>query len=55
MKAQNFSRTFAREARLSQAAARDQVEETVRKILKKLQKGSAVKLPGLGKLVPKAR
>jgi nucleoid DNA-binding protein len=55
MKSDILTRTLARMTRVSHAAARDQVDEVVHKILKTLQKGKPVKLPGLGKLIPKIR
>lgn len=51
MKPDDFTRTIARKTRISHAAARDQVDEVVHKILKTLKKGKPVKLPGLGKLL----
>jgi len=55
MKQQRIARKLAREQRLPAAAARDQVDELVHKILKTLKKGQPVHLPGLGKLIPKSR
>ena len=51
MKKEEVARTLAREARLSDAAARDRVDEMVHQILKKLRQGKPVRLPGLGRLV----
>jgi nucleoid DNA-binding protein len=51
MKPDDFTRALARQTRVSHATARDQVDEVVHKILKTLQKGKPVKLPGLGKLI----
>ena len=42
-------------AQSAKAAARDQVDEAVHKILKALRQGRPVKLPGMGKLIPKPR
>jgi nucleoid DNA-binding protein len=53
MKIMPLARTVAREARVSKAAARDQVDEVVHKILQALKQGRPVKLPGVGKLIPK--
>jgi nucleoid DNA-binding protein len=53
MNREDIARRLAREAHLSDSAARDQVDELVRKILKNLRKGQPVELPGLGKLVAK--
>jgi nucleoid DNA-binding protein len=53
MKRKEIARTLARRKRLPDAIARDQVDEMVHKILKKLRKGQPVDLPGLGKLMPK--
>jgi nucleoid DNA-binding protein len=51
MKREELARTLARQTHLSNAAARDQVDELVHRILKSLRQGQAVDLPGLGKLV----
>ncbi len=53
MKREQLAQELAREAGLPAAAARDQVDELVHKIIQKLQSGQAVRLPGLGKLVAK--
>jgi len=50
-----LTREVAESGKVSRAAAKDQVEEVVHEILEALRKGRAVKLPGLGKLVPKSR
>ena len=55
MKKGDLTRAVAEKTRLTQAAAKDQVEETVRGILKNLKRGRTVKLPGLGNLVSKPR
>jgi nucleoid DNA-binding protein len=54
VKREELARTLSRQTRLSRAAARDQVDELVHRILKTLRKGQAVELPGVGKLVAKA-
>jgi nucleoid DNA-binding protein len=53
MKREELARTLARQKNLSRAAARDQVDELVRKILKTLRQGRPVELPGVGRLVAK--
>jgi len=54
VKRQQIAYKLARQERLSSAKARDEVDELVHKILKRLEKGQPVHLPGLGKLVAKA-
>jgi nucleoid DNA-binding protein len=51
MKREQLARELAREAGLPAAAARDQLDELVHKIIQRLQKGQAVRLPGMGKLM----
>jgi nucleoid DNA-binding protein len=53
MKREQLARELAREAGLPAAAARDQIDELVHKIIQKLQKGQPVRLPGMGKLMAK--
>lgn len=53
MKREELARKLARQSHVSSAQARDQVDEMVRKILKALREGRPVKLPGVGRLVPK--
>ena len=53
MKRREIAHTLAKQKRLPQALIRDQVDELVHKIVKKLQKGQSVALPGLGKLIVK--
>jgi nucleoid DNA-binding protein len=53
MKREELARTLARQTKLSRAAARDQVDELVRRILKTLRQGQPVELPGVGRLVAK--
>jgi nucleoid DNA-binding protein len=55
MKREELAGALAREHRLTRAAARDQVDELVHKILKSLRKGEPVVLPGVGRLVAKPR
>ena len=51
MKHEELARELAKEAGLPKAAAQDQIEELVQRIVKKLRRGRPVALPGLGKLV----
>jgi nucleoid DNA-binding protein len=51
MKHDELARELAKEAGVAKAAAQDQIEELVQRILKKLRRGRPVALPGLGKLV----
>jgi nucleoid DNA-binding protein len=51
MKRQHLAQALAKEARMPEAAARDEVDELVSKILDSLRKGQPVELPGLGRLV----
>jgi len=51
MKHEELARELAKEAGLPKAAAQDQIEELVGRIVKKLRRGRPVSLPGLGKLV----
>jgi len=51
MKREELARTLARETHQSSAAARDQIDELGRRILKALRAGQPVELPGIGKLV----
>jgi nucleoid DNA-binding protein len=51
MKRDQLTRELAREAGVPAAAARDQIDELVHKIIHKLQRGQPVRLPGMGKLV----
>jgi nucleoid DNA-binding protein len=51
MKREQLARELARESGLPAAAARDQVDELVHKIVGKLRKGQPVRLPGIGKLL----
>ena len=42
---------LARERGVRPAEARDQVDEVVQRIVRKLRRGEAVNLPGVGKLI----
>lgn len=53
MKREELARTVARQSHLSGAAAQDEVERLVQRILKALRGGRPVELPGVGKLIPK--
>ena len=54
MKHEELARELAKEAGLPKAAAQDQIEELVQRIVKKLRRGRPVALPGLGKLVARS-
>ena len=54
MKREELARTLARQNNLSGAAARDQVDKLVHRILKSLRQGRPVELPGVGKLIAKS-
>jgi len=51
MKREELAQKLARQSNLSRAAARDQVDELVHRILKSLRDGQPVELPGVGRLV----
>ena len=51
MKRDELARKLAREAHLPPAAARDEVDRLVHKILKSLRRGKPVEFPGVGRLV----
>ena len=53
MKREELAKRLAREMGLSKSAARNQVDELVHDILRRLREGHSVKLPGVGKLVAK--
>jgi nucleoid DNA-binding protein len=55
MKRKELASALARQHRLTSAAARDQVDELVHKILKSLRQGEPVVLPGVGRLVARPR
>ena len=54
MKREELARVLSRQTNLSRAAARDQIDELVHRILKTLREGWPVELPGVGKLVAKS-
>jgi nucleoid DNA-binding protein len=51
MKRDELARALAREAHLPAAAARDEVDFLVHKIMKSLRRGMPVEFPGIGRLV----
>jgi nucleoid DNA-binding protein len=51
MKREELVKTLARQTGLSKSAARDEVDELVHDILRRLRQGQPVKFPGMGKLV----
>lgn len=51
MKREEIATQLARQAHLPAAAARDEVDALVHKILKSLRQGKPVEFPGIGKLV----
>jgi nucleoid DNA-binding protein len=53
MKREELARKLADQNHVSRAAARDQVDELVHKILQSLRKGQPVELPGIGRLLSK--
>ena len=55
MKREDLAKKLAEETGTAAAAARDQIDEVVNKIVQKLRKGQAAKLPGLGRLAPKGK
>jgi len=55
MKREELARTVARQTHVSPAAARDEVDKLVHKILKALRSGKPVELAGLGKLVARRK
>ena len=44
---------LARRRNLPRAAAQDEVDEVVATLIRRLRKGEPIKLPGIGKIVPK--
>ncbi len=52
MKKQQLAARLARHERLSPSAAADQLDRVIHDILKRLKKGEAVPLPGLGTFLP---
>jgi nucleoid DNA-binding protein len=55
MKKQLLAQAVAGKQCLTEGAAKDQVDEAVRAVLRKLRQGRQVKLAGVGSLVPKSR
>ncbi|MGA3187158.1 MAG: HU family DNA-binding protein [Bryobacteraceae bacterium] len=53
MKREELAKTLARKTGLSKSEARNEVDELVHNILNKLRQRRPVKLPGLGKLLPR--
>jgi nucleoid DNA-binding protein len=51
MKREELVKTLARQTGLSKSAARNEVDELVHDILRRLRQGQPVKFPGMGKLV----
>jgi nucleoid DNA-binding protein len=51
MKREDLANKLARLAHLPEAAARDEVDALVHRILKALRKGRPVEFPGIGKLI----
>ena len=52
MTKRELARRLAEQAHLSQAAAADQLDRVVHRILKNLRKGEPASLPGLGTFTP---
>lgn len=52
MKTDDLAKRLAREARVSEAAAADRLDQLIHDILASLRRGQAATLPGLGKFVP---
>ena len=55
MKREELAKTLAKETGLSPSAAKNEVDELVHNILRKLRKGHPVKVPGVGKLLGHAK
>jgi nucleoid DNA-binding protein len=53
MKREELAKTLALQTGLSKSAARNEVDQLVHDILRKLRQGQHVKLPGVGKLLGK--
>ena len=51
MKREELARKLARQAHLPAAAARDEVDALVHRILKTLRQGKPVEFPGFGRMV----
>ncbi len=52
MKKPDIAKQIARQSGISRAAAADEVDKVVSRILSQLRKGEEVSLPGLGKFTP---
>jgi len=52
MNKQELAARLARQSKLTKAAAADQLDSLVHEILRRLRKGQAVPLPGLGTFMP---
>jgi nucleoid DNA-binding protein len=52
MRKAELARKIAQQAKLSEAAAADQLDRVLHRILKDLKRGRTVRLPGLGTLTP---
>jgi nucleoid DNA-binding protein len=52
MKKEQLARELARESRITEAAAADQVDRIVSEILKKVRSGRSAAIPGLGTFHP---
>jgi nucleoid DNA-binding protein len=52
MKSTEFTKRLAKQSKLSQAAAADQLSQVVHEILVKVRKGRPASLPGLGTFRP---
>jgi nucleoid DNA-binding protein len=55
MKKDELTKRLAREARVSDAAAADRLDQVIHDILESLRRGQSPALPGLGKFVPGKR
>ena len=54
MRQKELEERLAEESGLTRAAARDEVAETVRRVLGALRKGKTAELPGVGRLTAKS-
>ena len=54
MRQNELEKRLAEEAGLTRAAARDEVNEAVRRVLAELRRGKTAELPGVGRLTVKA-
>ena len=52
MKREQLARRLAKESRLTDAAAADQMDRIVTDLLNRVRKGQSVSLPGLGTFLP---